>query len=262
MQNGNPISFDGSSLQTANFLSQDIDHEGYPEKEAKEYAIAHANRVIIPYVSYPKKIITVRGMIVPTVEGSIQETDLLVDTLKGILTKSNGNIDIGYGGSTRRYIGTASPAPVIKRPRGLASASYTITFVCQPFGRNLTPTVALSASGRTAASYFDTFTVIGNAPSQLPDITVTYSALTATGVQGVSIGNGSNGQQITVSRTWAAGDVLSVSVEKREVRVNGVLVPFTGAFPELGKGTQSLTYSDTLTTRTISIVASYYARWM
>ena len=262
MFNGTPVSFDNNSLQTENFLVEQISHEDSPDKEAREYPIAHADMNVIPYVTYPRKVITLSGTILPTNSGSIQETDTLVDTFKGYFTKVNGNLDIGYGGSTRRYIGTVSPAPKITRPGGLGYAKFQMTIVCQPFGRNLTPTNPISATGRTLSSYVDTFTIVGNAPTQLPTITITYTAVTTSGATAVLIGNGSSGQQISVNRTWATNDVLTVNVEKREVRVNGILIDYTGAFPELGKGTQSISYNDSLTARTFNVAVSYYARWI
>ena len=167
MYGGTPVSFDGFDLQTANILTQTIAHETSADKIANDYDIAHANRNVIPYVGYTRRTITLMGTLVPSTPGDIIETDQLIDTFKSYFNGVNARLDIGYAGTTRRYIGTPSPDPIIDRPRGLASSTFRVSIVCQPFGMDTTPTVALHQTGRTGASYVDSFILNGTATLDL-----------------------------------------------------------------------------------------------
>ena len=48
----------------------------------------------------------------------------------------------------------------------------------------------------------------------------------------ITIGNAGNGQAVTVTRVWAAADILVVDCLNKTVQVNGADVNFSGAFPE------------------------------
>lgn len=250
------VSFDGNSLQTANILTQDIDHASIPTKDAQMYAIAHANKSVIPFVAYPSKTIKLSGVVL---DSSITALDSRLDTFRAYFLNQDRNLDIDYNGVTRRYTATVNSLS-INRPGGLLYATFEIEFVCtQPFGQDTSTSSILSASGRTSGSYTDPFTFPASqtAPWQKPVWTITFTALTASGSANVIVGNAGTGQQITINRTWANGDVLVVDTNNKLVTVNGTNVSFTGAFPEFQAGAQNLTYSDTLTTRTFNISVVY-----
>lgn len=256
---GTQISFDGHPLQTANIFVNNIDHESSSTKSAPVYALAHANRSVIPFTSYPSKDITISGQIIAD---SIPQLDDLLDQFRSWFTGSEKNLDIGYGSGTRRYIATKN-ADTIKRPFGLLSAEFTITFICtHPFGQNITPTTLLNVAGRTGAAYSDSITFLGSAPLQQPILTITYTAITGGTNATVNFGNNANGQQISVTRTWQTGDVFAVDVINKLVTVNGVSIDFVGAFPEFPPGLQSMACSDSFTARTFNINMIYYPMWL
>lgn len=245
-------------MQTDVIFTQDIKHNDAPSLTSSMLPLAHANRSVLPYLEYPSKTITVSGFI----KGAdIPTTDSLVDTFKGYFNGLNRNLDIGYNGSVRRYIATATDVKA-DRPGGLAYANFTVTFVAtRPFGQDIVASVPINVMGRTASTYSDTVVFIGSAPYQLPVITITYTAVTAATNGSVSIGNNSNGQQITVQRTWVAGDVFAVDSYQQQVTVNGLIYDFTGAFPEFQPGVQSIAYSDSFGSRTFNENVAYYAEW-
>lgn len=258
------VSFGGSNLQTFDgnrgIIVQDIDAESMPTKENKMYPLANSNGSKITYVNYPSKPITITGQ----VNGiNTADLDTLLDTFRGYFAKQDQNLDFDYAGGTRRYIATINSLD-IKRPGGLQYANFTALFDCtQPFGQNINPTQALNiTTARTSAAYTDAHTFLGTAPYQLPIITITYSAITGGTGQVVNFGNDSNGQQITVTRTWAAGDVLSIDVVQKTVTINGSLIDFTGAFPQFPPGAGSFSYSDSFTTRSFTINVVYYPMFL
>ncbi len=252
------VSYNGNSLQTFDgshgIITQSIEHAGKNAKKAQSYALSHANASAIPFVEYPAKPITITGVIVGT---TIADCDTLIDTFNGYLVAQGANLDIDYGGGTRRYVATATNIDV-QRPGYLNYANFTVTFTCtQAFGQDVNQTTILNDTGRTSASYSDSYTFGGTAPYQQPIFTITYSAISGGTNKAVIIGNSGNGQEITISRTWATSDVLVVDCAKSNVTVNGIATDFTGAFPLFAPGAQTISYSDNLTSRTFDINIVY-----
>lgn len=252
------ISFDGNSLQTANIITQQINHESIPTKDAKLYALAHASKSVIPFVAYPTKTISATGTVI---YDTISGLDSGLDTFKGYFTATNANLDIGYEGTTRRYVATVNKLDV-SRPRGLTSADFSVDFMLtNPFGIETVSTPILNVAGRTSTPYSDNFTFLGSGPFQYP--VFTYTLNSGTGLTAsVIIGNNSTGQQITVTRTWSAGDILVIDTYNGTVQVNGVAVAYSGAFPIFAPGIGTLTYSDTFTTRNFDYSVVYTKRWL
>lgn len=253
------ISFDSNDLQTSSVITTDIQHLDQPDESAGLYEIAHANRSTIPYTNYPKKKVIVIGTLVAS---SISALDTLIDTFKAYFATKEGNLDIGYGGGTRRYIATKT-AIGIDRPGGLSHAKFVVEFTCTyPFGRNTTTTSALSASGRTSASYTDSHTFVGTAQFMLPIWTITINSVTDGGNY-LQVGNAGNGQTITITdTTFAASDVVVIDTMNRRVTVNDIEVDFIGAFPEFPAGSATLSYSDNFTARDFDIDVDYYPQYL
>lgn len=255
---GTNITFASNSLQTASIITENIDHSS-PTKLSTVLALAHANASAVPFQNYPTRTIKIGGTLVGS---SIANCDLLVDTFKSYLLGIDKNLDIDYGGGTRRYIATPN-APSISRPGNLAYAKFDVEFICtDPFGRDISTTTALSATGRTLSTYNDNYTFIGTAPYQLPVVTITVTAVTGATAQSIQWGNGATGQAIFVQRTWVAGDVLVIDSVLKTVTVNGSPAAFSGAFAEFAPGAQTLQYSDTFTTRTFTVLAQYIAGYL
>jgi hypothetical protein len=167
------ISFNGNSLQTSNILVSDIDHFDIPTKDATMYPLAHALGSAIPYVNYPSRAVAVSGMIYGS---SVSDLDSRIDAFKYALSGTNKNLDIDYAGSTRRYIATLTRTG-LSRPGGLLHAKFTLQFECpSPFGSDTGSTTALNSSGRTSASYLDSYTFLGTAPFQIPIATITLGS--------------------------------------------------------------------------------------
>lgn len=83
------------------------------------------------------------------------------------------------------------------------------------------------------------------------DVTVLLNSSTT-----LSIGNASTGQTIGITRALAAGDVVVIDCAAKSVQVNGVDVPYTGAFPEFKPGTNYVYYTDGLLTRNFNFSAT------
>ena len=266
---GTAISANGNSLQTSTILTSNIDHHSGPDANAQLLQMAHANASGVPYVDWPKKIIPIKGQLLYT--GSLAALDQLEDTFKSYLTGTNFNLDIGYAGSTRRYICLYTSKTVITRPQELFDSKFDVEFTCQPWGMDTTSTTLVNLSGQTTSQLTMTPTFGGTFPLQYPVIQVTMTTVGGSPVSGtVSIGNNNNGQQVTVTRTWSSGDVLTIDTTQllntapgasQPVTVNSAPVAWSGALPEFTLGSSSIFYGDTFSSRTFSILITNQNRY-
>lgn len=187
--------------------------------------------------------------------------EISLDSLLNLLAGVEKELIIKQSDTTRKYICTFADSEITN-----AGGSYIeidLMFNCPDrFGYDIAPTLLLQISGYTSSVKTDLITVGGSAPTQVPLITYTITALTSGASKNIVIGNGRTGQAVTINRTWTAGDVIQIDCKNQTVKVNGTDVNFTGAIPEWETGVQYITYSDTLATRTFSGQVTYYKRYV
>lgn len=261
------ITFNTNDLQNysaatrTGIITDKILHNDIPDKDVALMALANANGSVIPQSQYPSKKITISG----TIKGSSDiDIDSRIDAFKAYFNGKDKNLDIVYAGTTRRYIATANAVAVERQNTGYF-ARFNVTFVCtNPFGRATALTTALNAAGRTLAGYTDSHTFVGSAPCLQPIITITLTAVSG-GASFISWGNNTNGQGITITdQTWVSGDVLEIDTRTgyKTVKKNGVEIDFLGAFPEFAPGSQSFSYADGFTSRTMTELVQYYPEYL
>lgn len=260
------LTYNSNDLQTytrsseVGIITNSILHTSLPDKVMGLFGLADADGSSIPAINYPSKKINIAGVI----KGSSQaDLDSRIDTFKGYFTGKDKNLDITYGASTRRYIATANAVSVVRQQRALF-AEFQVEFLCtNPFGLDTSTTNLWTAKNNfTSATFTETPTVGGNAPFQLPVITITIDALTGAGDY-VQISNDNNNQELMIyGLSLTAGDVIVIDCVERTVTINGDEVDYYGTFLELEPGANSITYTDGFTTRTVDVSAVYTKRWL
>jgi len=260
------LSYNSNDLQTydtstrVGIVTNRIEHTSIPEMVALLYAKADADGSTIPSILYPSKKVVIGG----TIHGSSQsDLDSRIDTFKGYFNGKNKDLDITYGSGTRRYIATKNSLSVIRQQKQLW-ATFTIEFVCtNPFGLDTSTTNLWAAkTGFTSATFTEAPTIGGNAPYQLPVITITVNSLTGAGDY-VQISNDNNGQELLIyGQGIQAADVIVIDCVERKVTINGVIIDAYGTYLELEPGANSITYTDGFTTRNVDVTAVYTKRWL
>lgn len=404
------VSYASNDIQTSTIITSLVDHESWPDLKAAIYEIAHANKSVVPYTVFPQKPILLRGTIVAA---SISALDTALDTFRGYFTGKDKNLDIGYGGGTRRYICTATSVD-IRRPDGLNHALFTVELVAtDPFGRDTfttngspnlinntsfetdltgynayvnggsatnptltrdttemyhgvaslkhtgadpssytgvssalsgltvsqeytlsvyvkgtngnnfnlyaavtgnpqvsvvltgewqrveltftastaTPTVYFRSTTDAAIFYIDAVqlqlgdsatgfsgdkhtsitttpasvevNLEGSAPVQEPVVTITFNSVSGGTNKTVTVSNDRNGQQVSITRTWATSEVLKLYTGSKIATVDDVEVDYTGVIPDFEVGVGDVTYSDDFdTSRNIDIDTPYFKGYL
>lgn len=229
-----------------------------PKRKLTMANLSQSNNAKVSSAFYDDKPILIRVGITRATRALLEAS---LDALWTVLDTVEGELIINQGIARRKYYATLSDS--IASKDGGSYTELDLIFSCSDrFGYDLASTLLLQVSGATAGERTDTVTVAGSAPWQVPVITLTYSAITGGTTKEVTIGNSTTGQEVSIVRTWSAGDVIVIDSFNKTVTVNGSIVDFTGAIPEWAPGTGFVHYSDELTTRTYSLTIRYAKRYV
>lgn len=220
--------------------------------------IARSNSSKANSAFYTKKEVLVRVGISRTTRRLAEQA---LDSLMAIIQGQEKWLVVPQSSGFRKFLSTYSNYDV--RVDGGSYIELDLNFECsEMFGYDTTSTTLLTLTNDTSAISSSSITLDGSAPWQVPKYTITYSAISGGTSKTVTVGNGSTGQQVSVTRDWATSDVLTIDAYENTVTVNGNEVDFTGAIPTWEKGVGQITYQDNFTTRTYSSLLTYYKRWV
>lgn len=255
-----PVWFDNNELTTVvpGLTILGINSYLIPKRNLVVNDVARSDKSKISTGYYNSKDITISvGITNATRTAAEQSLDTLLLYLQGL----EKDLVLNEGGAQRRY--TATYSDYMIKTSGGSYVELDLIFTCSDrFGYSLQYEKLLDTTGRTLYNYTDAITLNGNAPWQVPVLTVFLSAITAATTNIVTLKNAATGRSISVNRAWTAGDRLIIDCQNRTVTVNGVAADFTGSFPEFAPGAGYLNYQDTFTSRTVAISAYYYRRFV
>jgi hypothetical protein len=227
------------SLQSSTVVSSRMLHDSAPEQELNLLKITRRDGQKLISATYKPKSITFVGQI----KGSTQdELEANIDTFKRYVEITEGNLDIAYSGSYRRYK-VACLSVTIERARAhLTYAPFTLTFLVydpplakevNALGGNLVVQEALSVQQITTQSYETTITFDGSAK---PKPAIDFVLDTVGALTDISFKNETTGQQISIGTSWSNSDRLTVDTDNATVQRGGIDIDFSGIFPEFDLG--------------------------
>lgn len=222
--------------------------------------IIQSNRSKVSSGFFNEKLINIRIDISRASRNLLQGS---IDTLMSNIQGVEKSLIVPQNFAFRRY--TATYEDIVITNDGGSYIEATLVFRCSDrFGYDTAKTLLLNNTTITNNFRIITLTtnIDGSARYQAPVITITVNSVTNGGTPTITVGNANNGQVLTVSRTWAAGDLLIIDAANRTVQVNGIDVAYTGALPTWLKGGAVLSYSDGLTARNLTLKVDYFRRWL
>lgn len=224
---------------TNGILIQDINESGHV-RQINRTDIARDDGFIHDSDYLREKIIPIRGLIKKDTQ---VELEAFLDTFKQKLYASQGNLDITRTGMTgRRYIATLMNMDKVFQRREkyhITICPFDLEFLCK-FGHDRTYT--LEAKQIITSPDTHTFDNDGSFTAR-PIIIVVFNA--ASSITQLNVKNDTNSDEMQIVRTWSAGDSLVIDGENYTVEVNGTAVDFSGVFPKLDVGSNTLRYTVT-----------------
>lgn len=235
-----------------------IDHNfnDLPSRELSMSKLARANKSVLTSAEYSSKEVTVSFHLRGCDRG---DTEIVLSTLKSYLSPVNKPLIVSQAHADVTY----PTATLNELNYEWLSNKILITLVftvADPIGYQ-DITTSLVNKTITTASDTSPITISGSFEAE-PIISAILTTVTGAVAQSMSFRNGDTGQGITITRTWANGDTVQVDVANKVVYINSAISDFTGQFPVFATGSQSLTYSDTFTTRSLALSATYKIRFL
>ena len=248
---GTAITFNSYSLQSSNYRTEKISHLSPPDRELDIYKRAREHGQLIVSDWRSARRIMVTGHVIGANAAEFKtKVDDLLENLAGI----GKNLDIEYGGGTRRYIATLEKADIPRSGYHNSFVPFSLTFICvDPFGYDTSTTTdneaAIVASPHT---YSVDFT--GSGPP-LPVITITINSGTSVSI--IHFKNNTLDDEIIVGTSFITSDVLEIDCENKTVKLNGTELDYTGIFPAFQAGSNSLTLEVTASAFNIDVDIEY-----
>ena len=221
------VSYGGTSLQTANIITQEIEHESVDGKQLDMQKLALRDGAKFLSANFNPRVIRLRGYIKDTTQPNMEAT---IDTFKKTLNSLTRNLDIGYASGTRRYVCDMARITLLRAHYNITFAEWEAEFVCHknPFGKTL-DTTSVSYSITSLGTAWGSFVPTGTY-KPMPKITIKFTEVA--GVTSVKVRNKTTGDWISVPKTtYANNDVIIIDCDQKTVTINGVASDYAGFFP-------------------------------
>ncbi len=250
---------DLTTIAGVNIEKVQFHNRGRRKSARKKLARTHGSKLITAL--YDEKEIFIKGVINGTSKSAFEQNR---DTFFRYLDPVEATLRVPQAGGNRDYVATVDDVSWDEDPMG-GFGKFTVRFVCsKPFGLDTSLTTAFNATGKTTATFTQTFApAIGGSIECLAIITVTLSAVSGGTSKYIKITDPATSRYIQIARTWSAADVLIVDASLNTVKVNGTSVDFTGNLLKLRVGSTQLQYDDNFTTsRTVAMKLEYKKRYL
>lgn len=229
---------------------------GSSERELYKSSLANADGEVISGENYRGKIVEIKGYLVLADRYLMEQT---LETLRGKLNYRNKILQVEMSNDIREF--TATPGALILEDTKGGYTKFTIPFYCtDPHNYAVGYTTALDVSSLTNNEQSYTPEFDGN-DEQLPYITYTIDSISG-GTGTVYFDNDTRSESMRITRTWEVGDILIIDAEVGTVKVNGTEVDYSGPIIRFNPGSNSFTYNDTFTTRSIDLIIDYRKRYL
>lgn len=243
------VTFAGNNINEAPGVDiYNHDFNALPKREIKINKIARQDRSIITSSEYSSKEIPVYAEVC---NGSRADTEVALTYLKSLIQGQNQILSVPQGSDTVSYTATLNEFDI--KWDGTTALVTMVFLASDPVGEVATLSTVFSSTFTQSSILIPG--VVGGSFTIEPTINVVISSLTGGTGASVSIRNAATQQGITITQDFTAGDTLIIDSKNQITTLNGLEIDFEGRYPIFFPGTQTLEYSDTFTTRSVTLTA-------
>jgi phage-related protein len=255
------LAFGATDISTGDYIVTGTDAFSAPKKKSEIVQLARRDGSVKLYDRLEGRSILVEGTIVSDDPAALRAS---MDALKALLLVGERALRITEDGSYREW-GSAELANinVSREAQALTYAAFSAEFYSgDPFAIDGVTDTLVNQAAHTAATGAFAITA-GGTYYAAPDITITLTAISPTNSDvNIVVGNPATSQYLTLSETWAAGDVITIDTLNKKAYRNANLIDAEGQFPLWLPGSGTFEYSDTATSRTVAISATNQRKWL
>ncbi len=244
------VTYDGTDIITSTYATRFVKHESVADRDISLAAVAREDGQVFISERYGAKTIRLQG----TIKGSSQsDLESKIDGFTELFSRPQKNLDIDFGGGTRRYVATCSRHEFDRDHYHLSIVPWTAEFVVPSgVGKDTGTTQPTAADGDTinfdpsnpSLNGATSFTIAGS-KSPKPVVTLGNLSFGST-VRGIEYKNTDTGQRliITYPGSWGSSRTITIDFENKTVTgdvVDGVVktLNFYGEFPDFRIGTNN-----------------------
>ncbi len=227
------VIFNGYLINGVYYITERTTHDSAPTRQMVEYKIARRDGDKLVSSWWSKKEIEITGYIQISNQS---DYEYLEDQLKQLLAMPQSNLDIYFRGSTRRYVATASEVSVNRDSDNIDWAPFTIKFLVpdgKGYDTNYQQTTYPKINTVYAGSAILNDGLANNGTAYgLPVFTLTVHSQTSMSQVILTVGT----SQLTITRTFSNGDVLTIDYNTFIVSIGGTPIDFSGTFADWPPG--------------------------
>ena len=231
------VQFDSTELQNSSYVPKSVKHDSAPDRELEIIQLAREDGGVLASEKYGSKTIVIEGVLKASTRSAFET---LCDSFKELMSRRNKNLDIGYAGSTRRYIAYARSVVIERDFFHLLFAPYRVEFVVPlGVGKDTAATAAMNAV--SADPPYSGSVVLAGTAEQKPIITLTIGAGWSL-AYGIKFENTDTDEECIITRPagFAAADELIIDCESKKVTLNAVEIPFYRVLPSFRIGSNAI----------------------
>ena len=250
----------GIALSAADFFKIDqVRLDAFPEKNVTTTELADRDGEYILDQKFGSKPVYVKGHFEAPQRWDYETGR---DQLAYMLNKNRAvTIQIEQSGEQRKFDGLYEN--IRFDYKGFGFVMVEIDFrITSSFGETVTKDVPIDNVQFT--EQFDTTFHVGGSTEALPLLTMGIDTIEPVGepVTFTFVFNSNNVRsRIEVTRIWSPTDTITLDSKKKEVRVNGSMVEYSGLLPKFLANTQ-VTILDNATVRDCHVTIEYNKRWL
>lgn len=255
------VTFGATDLTDGAYQATDTDAFNAPQKDVKIIELARTDGSLQLLDRLKGRNILVEGWIVT--DTSAQLTDAM-DALKALMIAGDKALRVTEDGKYREWSNAKLNNVMITRGgRDLTFAKFSAEFFTPlPYALDGVTDALVTIAAQTAAASATALSAGGSYYAK-PEITITLTALEPnTAPVTIVIGNPATSQYLTITSTFADGDVLTIDTVNHRVFQNATLISVDGQFPLWLPGAGTFDYSDTGSSRTVAISVTNPRKWL
>lgn len=246
------IVFNGYSLQSATFLTSEIDYDDQKNIELNTFKFPRIDGGGVLSKFYRGRTITIRGTLKVANTDTAADFNTLIDEVKKNLRATEGNLDIKVNGEVRRIKATVTNIDVDRKHYNITFAPIVVTFMAmEPFFYSIINEYGTFVNKN--GNFTESMAHDGSA-DVIPNAYYIFGAGTSATAMTIT---DANGRILTITTAITNGTVIYIDGENRTVKKDGVEIDFTWSFPIFAPGVNTFT---TAFTGTVLCDVTYIAK--
>ncbi len=234
----NSIKYDNTEILTSSYIPRFVKHESATERELNFLSLARDDGSVLVSHKRGVKVISLQGILTATTQALLETA---IDSFKELFSREGKNLDLSWGGSTRRYVATCRKHDFNRDHFHLKFVPWTAEFaVPSGVGEDTAETIIVNKESFTGNYKKKVITLSGSADPKIKfQLDVSSSS---NRIRGIELKNTDNGEKMFVHKGGSIihNETVEIDARLKTVKIDGVSAEYIGMFPNFNIGTNNI----------------------